>query len=89
MKISDLIVVSIILAIVLLALAAGAIAGADAGARAARNALATIDGQRAEAQATFTDKNEVTVEFPALVRGRRVNCVVVANTQRKTQAIFC
>jgi len=45
--------------------------------------------QRAQAQATFTGKYEATIEFPAVVRGRSINCVVVVNTDRRTQAIFC
>ena len=74
---------------VVVAAIAGYSAGMVGGVRVVERDLLREGTERAEAQASFTDKDEVTVEFPALVRGRRVLCVVVANTKRKTQSIFC
>lgn len=56
---------------------------------AVQQALASLDGQRAEAQATFTDKDEAVIEFPAVVRGRRIQCTVYVNTKRKASSVFC
>lgn len=72
------------IALLVLAALAGAIAGAFVPQR-----LWTMSDFRAETQVTFSGKDEVTVEFPALVRGRRINCTVIVDTKRKVQSVFC
>lgn len=57
------------------------------GALDAPPADAALD--RAEAKATFDAPDQVSVEFPSLVRGRIVKCHVFANTKRRALAVFC
>lgn len=78
-----------VIAMLLISAACGGVAGILSGYYTTRDALIRDASERAQAQTTFTDKHEATIEFPALVRGRRINCVVVVNTARKTQSIFC
>ena len=67
----------------------GAASGWIAGGYTAKTALDQAGTQRAEAQATFTEKDTAVIEFPALVRGRRINCTVYINTKRKASSVFC
>ena len=53
------------------------------------NPRADIDPRRVEVAATFDVVDQVTVEFPAVVRDRIVKCTVVANTKRRTSAVLC
>ena len=75
--------------LVLFCICAALAGGAAGGYYAARHVLLAADGERAEAQATFTAPDEATVEFPALVRGRRINCMVWLSTKRKALSVMC
>ncbi len=60
-------------------------------ALSARGTVAALDeqAQRVEVKATFDAPDQAIVEFPAVVRGRIVRCVVYANTKRRASAVMC
>lgn len=54
-----------------------------------QNLVASLDGQPAEAKVTITAPDEAVIEFPALVRGRRVKCTIYVNPKRKASSVSC
>ena len=73
--------------------ACGVLGGIGGGYSVAKGAIAaafnTAAGERAEAQVTFSAKDEITVEYPSIVRGRAVRCTVVASAARRVSSVMC
>ena len=77
------------LALLIVVLGIGVAGGVVGGNLVTQADLDQAGTERAEAQASFTEPNQVVIEFPALVRGRRVHCAVFADTKRKVSSILC
>lgn len=55
----------------------------------ARRALNEAAGEPARAKVTFPGANEVQVEVPSVVRGKRITCFIFIDTKRRISSVNC
>ena len=75
--------------VVIAVVALAAVAGGAAGRHVVEKILLRTDGETARAKVTFPRPNQIEVQVPSVVRGRRITCIIFADTKRRLSSVSC